>query len=167
MNKTRWIMLVAVVAVIGLLGGLAGGKLDSILETEKGTEGIKKQEGSILEAYDFGIVFLDGSTAFPDAHGVAVFEAKRTESILKVRLEGVPELANTTLNVFIELAAADGAVETEVQVGVLSVDSKGRGKYEIKAPAGSGLLPVVDDGSEIRFKQTGVSGNKLVASGTF
>ncbi|MBI2836572.1 MAG: hypothetical protein HYX85_02640 [Chloroflexi bacterium] len=158
MNAARWFGVIVVAAVIGLLGGLVGVKLDSILETDKGTEGVEKEEGSILEAYRVGIVFLEGSTAFPDAHGIATFETKQKngvviESIFKLQLEDADTLAKTTLNVSI-----DG-----VNIGVLKIDGKGNGTMTVKKKANE-LFPAVHDGSLLEVK---TADSTLVASGSF
>lgn len=140
MNASRWFIVVVVAAVVGLVGGVAGGRLGHDLAEQ--------------EEYEFGTAFLAGSAAFPDAHGMATFEANviKDEHVLKLQLEDAPELANTTLKVTIGIT-----------VGSFELNGKGDGTLTVKTKAG-GLLPVVEEDALIEIKT--VDGT-LVASGSF
>lgn len=142
MNASRWIMGIALVVVVSLVGGAIGGKL-------AGGQGQQEPE------YEYGTAMLEGSEAHPAAHGHATFEAKvkNNERIFKLQLEDAPELARATLNVLI-----DGT-----KVGNLKIDGKGNGSLSVKAK-GTQPFPAVHDGSLVEVKE---ANGTLVASGTF
>ena len=168
MGKSRYLILVAVLAVISILGGFVGSKLDKKLDSiakeparkadsivERGTE---KPEGSILaERYNFGIVFPAGSAAHPSTHGIGVFETKPglagQERYILLQLEDAPELDKSILTVSI-----DG-----IKVGSFSINAKGFGSMSIEVKEGE-AFPTVRDGSILEIK---AADNSIVASGSF
>lgn len=141
MKKSRWLMLLIVVAAVSLLGGAIGERL-----------GIIPTGGE----YKLGTAFLAGSTAFPAAHGSAPYESgfNGNSRTLRVQLLNAPELARTTLNIFI-----DGA-----QAGELKLDAKGGGSLEVEVNKKATALPPILDGSLVEIK---TADGKLVASGSY
>lgn len=142
MKKSQFFALVVVVAIVGMAGAVVGYRL----------------EDRDNDKYHEGVAFLDGSGAYPSAIGMATFEARPKESIFKLQLQGVPELANTALDIAIRTTLADG-----IKIGTLKIDGKGKGNITIKVKAGQ-TFPEIADGSEVALK-TAVG--KTVAEGFF
>ena len=141
LKKSRWIIILFAVAAVGLLGGAIVERL-GILPTG--------------EEYRLGSAFLTGSTAFPAANGSAPFEMGLggDYKTFQLELKGVPELARTKLDVFVD----------EIKAGIIDIDSEGNGKMMIETRANDKSVPKVEKASLVEVK---TAGGLLVASGQY
>ncbi len=159
MRKSQSVLLMAIVVVIALTGGVLGGTLVS--------NSLSPTPATVLaeNEYELGTAFLVGSPSHPAAHGMTVLkeELAENERTIKLQLEGVPELANINLHVFI-----DG-----FEIGTFTVDAEGNGTLTVRTQLDQ-PGPTIREGSLVEVKtpntlppgSLAVSG-ELVASGTF
>ncbi|MBI4295934.1 MAG: hypothetical protein HY667_02315 [Chloroflexi bacterium] len=104
--------------------------------------------------YHNGVALLDGSGPFKNAQGTAFYEARGTKEVrFKVQLSGVPELANTTIDVIVG----------DTKVGQMKIDAGGKGKLSVKAKPGD--FPAVTDLTEVTIKT--ITPKQTVAEGVF